>query len=256
LTIRLSSYLCSLIHSFSIEEAEKIERECEFLQALFPDRLRAFEVVREVLKYLCHLDLASRRQKLGLLQKLDTPEKRPEVIVIRWGDAGKGEAHIRIEPTANYATVVMASIERLRMAVQTGSILTSVEEGQKRAEWNRDVRFIQELGQNSVAAKAREAEWYHRDDSENLVDALKPHIQQLLDAGSRVAPQHRGQLQVGYHIDAISAALVKLKRWDEGRYWLELFFGLDPEYQAGPKSDREKMRRRLERCKAEVTKMV
>lgn len=53
-----------------------------------------------------------------------------------------------------------------------------------------------------------------------------------------------------------SAALVKLKRWDEGRYWLELFFGLDPPYQQGPASDKEKMLRRLERSKAELAKKV
>jgi hypothetical protein len=78
----------------------------------------------------------------------------------------------------------------------------------------------------------------------------------LLDAGSRVAPQNRGHLQLGHQIDAISAALVKLKRWDEGRYWLELFFGLEPHFQEGPESDKEKMLRRLERCKAELAKKV
>ena len=113
------------------------------------------------------------------------------------------------------------------------------------------MRFIQNLNQTGVATKAREAEWYHRHDSEKLVDALKPYIRQLLDAGSKVAPQNKGHLHLGYHIEAISAALVKLKRWDEGRYWLELFFGLDPHFQEGPQSDREKMLRRLERCKVE-----
>ena len=130
----------------------------------------------------------------------------------------------------------------------------SSEESQRRAEWNRDMRFIQKLDQNSVAARARDAEWYHRHDSEKLVDAVTPHIQQLLDAGNKVAPQNIGHLQVGYHIDAVSAALVKLKRWDKGRHWLELFFGLDPRYQQGPASDKEKMLRRLERCKAELAK--
>jgi hypothetical protein len=118
------------------------------------------------------------------------------------------------------------------------------------------MRFIQNLNQTSVATKAKEAEWYHRHDSEKLVDTLKPHIRQLLDAGSKVAPENRGHLQLGYEIEAISAALVKLKRWDEGRYWLELFFGLDPDFQEGPERDKEKMLRRLERCKAKLAKGV
>jgi hypothetical protein len=78
----------------------------------------------------------------------------------------------------------------------------------------------------------------------------------LLDSSSKVAPHNRGHLHVGYEIEAISAALVKLKRWDEGRYWLELYFGLDPHFQEGPESDKETMLRRLERCKAELAKKV
>lgn len=169
---------------------------------------------------------------------------------------GHGEPHIRIEPRTEYVTVVTASLDRLRVAVQTGAILTSAEESQRCAEWNRDMRFIENLDQSSVARNAKEVEWYHRQDSERVVAALKPYIRQLLDAGSKVAPQHRGHLQLGYEIEAISAALVKLKRWDEGRSWLELFFGLDPQFQQGPESDKEKMRRRLERCKAELAKKV
>jgi hypothetical protein len=256
LTIRISSYLCSLIHSFSVKEAEKIEHECEVLRGLFPERLGALETVQKVSQHLCRLDLATRTQKLALLQKLDASEKLPEVRAMRRVGEGQGERHIRIEPRAEYVTVVTAALDRLQMVLQTGSILTSAEESQRRAEWNRDMRFIQNLDQTSVATKAREAEWYHRQNSEELVDALKPYIRQLLDAGSTVAPQNRGHLQLGYKIEAISAALVKLKRWDEGRYWLELFFGLDPHFQEGLESDKEKMLRRLERCKAELAKKV
>jgi hypothetical protein len=256
LTIRISSYLCSLIHSFSVNEAERIEHECEFLWGLFPERLGAFETVQRVSEHLCRHDPVTRTQKLTLLQKLDTSERLPEVRAMRGVGEGQGEHHIRIEPRTEYVTVVMASLDRLQMALQTGSILTPAEESQKRAVWNRDMRFIQNLNQTSVATKAKEAEWYHRHDSEKLVDTLKPHIRQLLDAGSKVAPENRGHLQLGYEIEAISAALVKLKRWDEGRYWLELFFGLDPDFQEGPERDKEKMLRRLERCKAKLAKGV
>ena len=252
LTIRISSYLCSLIHSFTVEEAAKIEHECEFLQGLFPDRLAALENVQEVSEHLCGLDLSTRNQKLSLLQKLDTSEKRNELILRPPVGEGQGETHIPIEATMPYVRVATASVDRLRAALQTGWVPLSSEESRRRTEWNRDMGFIRNLDQNSVAARARDVEWYHRDDSEKVVDAVMPHIKQLLDAGNKVAPQNIGHLQLGYHIDAVSAALVKLKRWEEGRYWLELFFGLNPSYQQGPASDKEKMLRRLERCKAEL----
>ena len=145
----------------------------------------------------------------------------------------------------------MASADCLRMALQTGSIYTAGEEHQKLTVSNHDIGFIINLGQNSVAMAARDAIWHHRAEPETVVDALTPHIQQLLDAGNQIAPQNTGQLQLGYDIDAISAALVKLKRWDESRYWLELFFNLDAHYQDRlPKSEKEKMLKRLERCKS------
>jgi hypothetical protein len=62
LTIRISSYLCSLIHSFSVNEAERIEHECEFLRGLLPERLGAFETVQRVSEHLCRLDPATRRR--------------------------------------------------------------------------------------------------------------------------------------------------------------------------------------------------
>ena len=121
---------------------------------------------------------------------------------------------------------------------------------------NRDTRFIHLLNQTSVAARAHEAEWYHRQDSEKLVEAVIPYIRQLLKAGNKVAPQNVGHLGLWYHIDAVSAALVKLKRWEEGRCWLELFFGLNARHQEGLANDREKMLKRLERCKAKLAMKV
>ncbi len=118
------------------------------------------------------------------------------------------------------------------------------------------MRFIQSLSQNGVAARAHEAEWHHRDEPKKLVDAVIPHIQQLLEATKRVAPQNMAHLGPYYHIDAVTAALVKLKRWEEGRYWLELFFSLDEVCQQGPATDKQKMLKRLERCKAELAKKV
>jgi hypothetical protein len=86
-----------------------------------------------------------------------------------------------------------------------------------------------------------------------VVDAVKAHIEQLLDAGSKIAPQNVGQLQLGYWIDGISAALVRLKKWDEARHWLELFFGLDSRYQGRlAEGERQKMLKRLTRCNAQL----
>jgi hypothetical protein len=259
LPIRISSYLCSLIHSFSVEEAPRIEHECKLLQGLFPESLYALKIVQEVSEHICGLDSNSRRQKLSLLQKLDTPEKRDnvdKVTVSAPEGEGRAEAHIPIEATIWYIRVVKASVDRLRTALETGRVGCSSEETREQEEWNRDMRFIHSLNQTSVAARAHEAEWHHRQEPEKLIDAVIPHIQQLLEAAKSVAPQNKGHLSPYYHIDAVSAALVKLKRWEEARYWLELFFSLDAVCQQGPASDRAKMLKRFARCKAELAKKV
>lgn len=75
-----------------------------------------------------------------------------------------------------------------------------------------------------------------------IVAALKPHIEQIAK-----------ELQVGYWIDDISVALVKLRKWREARCWLELFFSLDPRYQGRLAEDeKERMVERLARCNAHL----
>jgi len=253
---RMSSYLCSLIHKFSAEEAEVIERECEFLLKLFPQNAPDPEAVLGVSRHLRQLDSATRKEKLSLLERLDTRERpQPGVIVISLSGGGAGDTHIRITPSQWYSSVVMASSERLQMALQTGSIQTAEEEGKVREDWSRDLELIRRLGDSDITARARDTFWNHRREPEKVVDALKPHIEQLLDAGSRIAPKNEGELQLGYWIDGISAALVRLKKWNEAQHWLELFFGLDVHYHDRlAESEREKMLKRLARCKAQLAR--
>lgn len=253
---RMSSYMCSLIHAFSAEEAGVIERECEFLRKLFPQCTVNLDAVLGASRHLRQLDSTTRKKKLSLLQKLDTTERpQPGVIAISLSGEGGGDTHVRITPSQEYSSVVMASVERLEMALRTGSIRTTEERVKENDEWSQDIQLIRQLNSNDITARARDTLWNHRDESQTVIEAVKAHIEQLLDAGSKIAPQNLGQLQLGYWIDGMSAALVRLKRWDEALHWLELFFGLDSRYQDRlAASEREKMLRRLTRCKAELTK--
>ena len=253
---RMSSYLCSLVHDFSAEEAEVIERECELLRKLFPQNAPLLDAVLAVSRHLRQLDSATRKEKLSLLQRLDTRERpQPGVIVISLFGEGAGDTHIRITPSQRYCSVVMASLARLQMALQTGSTQTAEEQGKEKNDWSRDVQLIRQLHDNDIATRARDTFWNHRDEPGKVADALKPHIEQLLDAGSWIAPQNVGELQLGYWIDGISAALVRLKKWSEARDWLELFLGLDAHYQDRlAESEREKMLKRLARCKEQLAK--
>jgi tetratricopeptide (TPR) repeat protein len=143
-------------------------------------------------------------------------------------------------------SVVMAPPDLLGRELRPRPIQTFDE------DWKRDIKVIRELYDNSVAARARGCP---EDQPEKVVAALKAHIEQLLEAGNRVAPQNTGELQLGYWIDDISIALVKLKKWEEASYWLELFFSLDPHYQDRlAESEKEKMLKRRLRCKAHLAK--
>ena len=251
LTIRISSCLCSLVYKFSDEEAEKIENECQFLQKLFPEWAVDLDIILEVSKHIRQLDSTNRMEKLNLLQKLDTTGGRSGVTGTNLCGESQTDIHIRIEPTPRYLSVVKASASSLRMAVQTGSIHSADEENEWLKAREHDFNLIQNLGQNSIGTTARDAIWHHRDDPDKVVAALKPHIEQLLDAANKISPENLGSLQLWYSIDGISAALVKLEKWDESRFWLELFFNLDIHLQESvPKSEKEKMLKRLERCKS------
>lgn len=254
--IRLTSYLCSLIHSFSDEEAEKIERECKFLQELLPDVAPCFDTVLGVSGHLRHLDPATRMEKLRLLQRLDRLRPPPMFVISLTGKMPPRDPYIRAWPTMEYLSVVMAPVDRLRMALQTGSIYTADEELHKKAHWTHDLSLIRELDSNSITARAWDAVWHHLREPQRVVDAVKPHIEQLLAAREKIAPQNVDQLGVGWWVDVFSTALVKLKRWDEARQWLELFFSLVARRQERrpEQGDREKMLRRLARCKAHPAK--
>ncbi len=256
---RMSGYLCSLIHKFSAEEAEVIERECEFLRSLFPQNVLDLEAVLGVSTHLRQLDSATRKEKLSLLQRLDTRERpQPGVIVFSLSGEGAGDTHIRITPSQSYFSVVMAPVERLQMALQTGSIQTAEEQGKEKNNWSRDVQLIRQLHDNDITARARDTFWNHRDEPEKVVDALKPHIEQLIEAGKQMAPQNARQLlDLGYWIDGISGALVKLKKWEEASYWLELFISLGPHWHnRHARLEKEKMLKRLARCNAQLARGV
>lgn len=255
--IRITSYLCSLIHSFSDDEAEKIEHECKFLQELFPDIAARFDPVLGVSGHLRQLDPATRMEKLRLLQGLDRM-KPPPMNIISLTRKRPLDPYIRAEPTPEYLSVVMAPVDRLRMALQTGSIETVEEENKRRADWSHDINLIRGLrsDRNAVTAKAWDAVCHHLREPQRVVGAVKPHIEQLLAARGKIAPQNVDQLGVGWWVDVFSTALVKLKRWDEARQWLELFFSLVARRQEGrpEQGNREKMLRRLTRCKAHLAK--
>lgn len=254
---RMSSYLCSLIHKFCAEEAEVIERECESLRRLFPQNALNLEAVLGVSAHLRQLDSDTRKDKLSLLQRLDTTERpQPGVIVFSLSGEGAGDTHIRITPTPWYCSVVVASIERLQMALRTGSIESAEEQANEKSDWIRDVRLIRQLQGNDVTARARDTLWNHRGEPEKVVDALKPHIEQLIEAGNQMAPQNaRRLLELGYWVDGVSGALVRLRKWSEAREWLELYFGLYAQYRDRLfESGTEKMLKRLARCKAQLAR--
>src|SRR2546422_4472819 len=61
-----------------------------------------------------------------LFRSLDTRERpQPGVIVISLSGGGAGDTHIRITPSQWYSSVVMASSERLQMALQRSEEHTS-----------------------------------------------------------------------------------------------------------------------------------
>ncbi len=168
----------------------------------------------KLVDFFIGLDPSARAKRIALLNSLDGPVARVATVTVsRQGVSLTMPRPIMLNPF--YIEFAIGPIERIERYAKTGSELTPAEEAEQRA---RRVEFAR-FQDSRVYKRAREAVW--RDKSpEAIVSALPPLCEALFD---QAAKPHGDLLEIGYWIDKLTVALVKLKRFDEARRWIQRY---------------------------------
>ena len=146
-----------------------------------------------------------------------------------------------------YLEKLFLPLDRLRLAERTGSPQTEEEVKREIGVWNHDLALIGQLRPAQVSAFEALNRW--KENPQQLVDVLTDHCEELLTVGKEIT--HTQELQIGYWINKLSAALVREKQWNTAEYWLSLFFSLPERYrQRSCESELLGMEKRLNRCRA------
>jgi hypothetical protein len=153
--------------------------------------------------------------------------------------------------STDYMKLIRRPISDLRQFRQRGVLSESVDERRASEAWARDHEALH----SPVVQASNEAAFAATDmtmtDPEGAIAVWKPHCELLMALGESMV--HVEQLQLGYWIDRISAALVRVKRWDEAIGWLEKYYGLPERYRGrSSASEDERLKKRLERCRRKL----
>jgi hypothetical protein len=253
--VRLTSLLRSMIFHAEQVDFPSIERECRALSTITrPFWGDPYSELAEVAQFLERSDRKERQERLDLLRHLDDKSSDGNVttITLNLADLSTSESHtdstFRARPNPEYLKIVQAPIDRLRLALRTGSIKTEQENAQERHIWKRDM----ELLSSPRVSKSRSALFHVSDmervDPEGYLRLIVAHCELLLELSRQM--EHVEQVQLGYWIDRLTITLVRLKRWDEAERQLEAFFALPDRYRGrSSPSELESLKKRLRRCR-------
>lgn len=252
--VRLTNLLRSMIVHAEEVGLDSIERECRFLARITGNSSGdAFSQVADVARFLEALDPDRRRTRLDILRQLDEKSTSGSVITFTLGtssgaiSSSYSDSRFRARPSPDYLATVRLPLDRLRLALRTGSTKTQQEEAKDREIWNRDITLVRTLHAGEDYRAAWDALDRAKDDPDGVVNLAAPYIEKMLGHGKEmVFVEHLG---IGYWIDKLTIALTRLKRWDEAKAWLERFFALPERHQGLTVNGQEPMRKRLERCR-------
>jgi hypothetical protein len=158
---------------------------------------------------------------------------------------------LRARAAPDYMKVVRAPISELRLALEIGSTKTKEEREREREVWNRDMALLRSPQVEQSRDAVFRAGEIEKVDPEAYLALLETHHSFLLGIADQM--EHVDQLQIGYWVDRISVVLVRLKRWDEAKLYIERFFALPDRYRLRfSPSVQASMMKRLERCRLRV----
>jgi hypothetical protein len=254
--VRVNSLLRSMIVHPELADIARIEAECRLLSALHDDSSDdVYSQVANVAQFFSRLAPDDRRARLAILRQLDeNSADGPTLTIIidfesEIRDVKQTDSTFRACSHPDYLEAVRASMNRLQLALRTGSIKTKEEQTRDREIWSRDINLMRSPLVKDSERTVYEASDLEKGDPAAYVKLMEAHCAKLLKISEQM--KHVEQAQIGAWIDRLSILLVRLKRWEEAKQHLEAFFALPIKYRGrSSPSSLESMTKRLERCKA------
>lgn len=244
ITVRLHSYLMSIIFFYDKDALPKIKQELKSLHDL--KIVNNFTVIdlQKIIRHLENLSDSDRSKKLRYCQRVDdpTPGANRSMTAFITADPSDRNEKNAIDVSSSY----LFFLER----IDSNGNLTE----NNSSRWSEDLALIQELGQSPAGKSAQEAS-SESDKPEKIIQAVSEYLEAIIALSTKIDPLNVGQLQLGYWVDALTVAFGKQRNWYEVNRWLDWFFALQSSYfERLNNGDREKMQKRFDRAKKELKK--
>jgi hypothetical protein len=246
--VRLGSLLESvLFHPGEVDDAA-LEQEAETLASIHNGSAAYYGAkVAGAIAILREQSLAERQTRARLLKDVEHGVGRAVggAIEIKLGLGGTSPLGIPLTP--GYFDLILLGIGDLLTLQRTGRLPESEESRREREAWNRDLGLLRKPEVQAAREAAFAATHIAKGNPEAAAQQYTTYCEFLLSLGKSMV--HVQELQLGFWVDSLTGALVRMNRYREAHAWLARYFTLPPRYRArsGP-SEEDRLQKRLARC--------
>lgn len=182
---------------------------------------------------------------MNILSSLDSTKRKENGYIFAFlMEPQSQEKEMRIEVTNQYINFALQDLHKIREYKDGASSETEFD-----IAWRRDITLLRKFKETSVS-KERELVWFSIGRSpEDVVRTSENYLKEILKLGEQFHPKNTGELQIGYEINRITTALVKLNKWESALHWSKLFFELPLSYRdRSTNSELKAIQKRMNRC--------
>lgn len=218
-SVRETEFYRSLFEHYAATPKDRIRRECSLLTEVLgsKDANPGFAEVPRLLNFLDAMPGAKRAEHLRHMVRLEV--------------AAPG-AYLLAQQTPE----------------QIVEIRRKIAEGPKAEDRIRAQRDGDALERFQKANGFRRLLMMDASEATDAATALGAYCRGLIQLGEELV--YVENIQLGYWIDRLTGALVRLKEWNQSVDWLGIYFALPERYRLhSPSSVEERLRKRSERCR-------
>lgn len=245
--VRFLSLLESvLLYPGSLDEAAA-ERETQLLAAIQGGTGMSYgSDVAAVIALLRNESLSDREARATLIANIGQNQGISVAgarVTLTFGDGPS----LGLPLTPDYFKLILLPIEGLRIMQRTGRLPESEGDQRERESWLCDSQVFRRAEYKAAQQRAFGAMGVAKANPEAAIKVFSEHCEYLLSLGRSMV--HVQELQVGYWVDRLTGALVRLKRWREAQQWLQKYFALPERYRdRSSPSEEDRLEKRLSRC--------
>ena len=247
--VRFMSLLESVLLNPGFLDEVAAEQETQLLAAIQGGSGRNYgSKVADVIALLREVPLSDRQARARLIAEISQGRGAavPGAGVTLTVTIGDGSP-LGMPLTADYFKAILLPVDKLRTMQQTGRLPESDEDRREREAWLRESEVFRRPDYTAAQQRAFGAMDIAKENPEAAIEVFSGHCEYLLNLGRSMV--HVQELQVGYWVDRLTGALVRLKRWREAQHWLQRYFALPQQYRGrSSQSEEDRLEKRLARC--------